>query len=83
MYIALLNLGSDAVPAAILYCYVRDDTAKESRPISEDEKEAAYLKQSKMNGYYLKNGAVLQELDTSLQGYSDYMAVAVSHAGLE
>lgn len=81
MYIALLNLGSDAVPAAILYCYVRDDTAKESRPISEDEKEAAYLKQSKMNGYYLKNGAVLQELDTSLQGYSDYMNIFLKKDG--
>lgn len=81
MYIALLNLDSDAVPAAILYCYVRDDKTFLNRPVTEEEKEELYNKRSKLNGCYLKDSQVMQKLDTSMEGISQYLNLRLKKDG--
>lgn len=81
MYTALLNMGSDAIPAAVLYCYVRNDKSSASMPLPEEEKADLYGKKSKMNGFYLQDGPVLQELDKSMNGYSSYLNLFVKGDG--
>lgn len=81
MYVTLLNMGDDAVPAAILYCYVRNDKMSVNYCISPAEKEALYQKNNKLSGFYLDDSRVIQSLDTSLDGYSAFMNVRLKKDG--
>lgn len=81
MYVTLLNMGDAAAPAAILYCYVRNDKENVAYRLSEDEKEALYNKNSKLSGFYLDDSKLMQSLDTSLEGYSAFMNVRLKKDG--
>ena len=52
MFVALLNIGDGAVPAAVLYCYVRNDKVSLSYRIDEADKKKAYDAKGKLTGFY-------------------------------
>ena len=81
MSVTLLNLGEEALPAAILYCHVRDDKATESQPVDDDKKKEVFKKNSKMNGFFLESGAVMKSLDKSLNGFSTFMNLRLLNSG--
>ena len=73
MFVALLNIGGDAIPAAVLYCYVRNDKVSLEYRVSEEDKKKLYDAKGKLTGFYLDDGQVMQQLDTSMQGFSDFL----------
>ena len=81
MFVALLNMGSDAVPAAVLYCYVRNDKISLNHMATEEEKRDLYNKNSRLSGFYLEDSEVMQALDTSLQGYSAFLNLHLKKDG--
>lgn len=81
MFVALLNLGENAVPAAVLYCYVRDDRQSAPAQLSEAEKKKSYDQKNKLQGFYLNDSQVMQKLDTSLQGYSEFLNLQLKKDG--
>lgn len=81
MYVTLLNMGEDAVPAAILYCYVRNDKTNLKHIIPDADKETEYNKNSKLNGFYLDDGQIMQALDTSMSGYSAFLNLRLKKDG--
>ena len=81
MYVALLNMGEDAVPAAILYCYVRNDKTSLDHVAGEEEKKTLYDKKSRLSGYYLDDREVMTALDTSMEGYSDFLNLRLKKDG--
>lgn len=81
MYVALLNMGEDAVPAAILYCYVRNDKTSLDHVADEEEKKTLYDKKSRLSGYYLDNSQVMTALDTSMEGYSEFLNLRLKKDG--
>lgn len=48
MFVALLNIGDGAVPAAVLYCYVRNDKVSLSYRIDEADKKKEYDAKGKL-----------------------------------
>ena len=81
MYVALLNMGEDAVPAAILYCYVRNDKTSLDHVADEEEKKTLYDKKSRLSGYYLDDSQVMTALDTSMEGYSEFLNLRLKKDG--
>lgn len=81
MYVALLNVGGDALPAAILYCYVRDDKTSYNHPVEEDAKEELYNQENKLKGFYLNNSAVMKELDKSMASSSQFLNLRLKKDG--
>lgn len=81
MYVALCNMGDGAVPAAILYCYVRNDKTTLNHIVTEEDKKELYNKNSKLKGFYLDDGNVMQSLDTSMESYSEFMNMRLKKDG--
>lgn len=81
MYVALLNIGGDAMPAAILYCYVRNDKTTLDHAVTDEEKQQLYDKSSRLSGFYLNDGTVMQALDTSMQDYSAFLTMRLKKDG--
>lgn len=81
MYVALLNMGDDAVPAAILYCYVRNDKTVLDHVADDEEKKSLYDKKSRLNGYYLDDSEIMTALDTSMQSYSEFLNIRLKRDG--
>lgn len=81
MYVALLNMGGDAVPAAILYCYVRNDKTSLNYVATDMDKEKLYDKNSKLTGFYLDDSEIMQALDTSMKDFSAFMNVRMKKDG--
>lgn len=81
MYVALLNMGEDAVPAAVLYCYVRNDKTSLDHVASDEEKKTLYDKKSRLSGYYLDDSEIMTALDTSMQGYSEFLNLRLKKDG--
>ena len=81
MFVALLNLDERAVPAAVLYCHVRDDKTSQPRPVDEEQMEKAFNDNNKLTGFYLKDSAVMTSLDTTLQGSSAFLNVYLKNDG--
>ena len=81
MYVTLLNMGDDAEPAAILYCYVRNDKTNAKQRLTEEEKEELYQKNSKLSGFYLDDSQIMQSLDTSMAGYSAFCNMRLKKDG--
>ena len=73
VYMTLLNM--DGSPAGAAYCYVANRKITADRPESPEERAALYQNSVKLWGYYLKDAEVLQELDTSMDGYSMYLNI--------
>lgn len=81
MFVALLNIGGDAIPAAVLYCYVRNDKVSLEYRVSEEDKKKLYDAKGKLTGFYLDDGQVMQQLDTSMQGFSDFLNLRLKKDG--
>lgn len=81
MFVALLNIGDGAVPAAVLYCYVRNDKVSLSYRIDEAEKKQQYDAKGKLTGFYLNDAGVMQQLDRSMQGFSDFLNLRLKKDG--
>ncbi|WP_370851034.1 PD-(D/E)XK nuclease family protein [Megasphaera sp.] len=81
MFVALMNIGGDAIPAAVLYCYVRNDKVSLEYRVSDDDKKKLYDAKSKLTGFYLDDGKVMQELDTSMQGFSEFLNLRLKKDG--
>lgn len=81
MYVTLLNMGQDAVPAAVLYCYVRNDKTNLNHIITAEEKEDLYHKNSKLKGFYLDDSDIMKALDTSMAGYSAFLNLRLKKDG--
>lgn len=81
MYVTLLNMGDDAAPAAILYCYVRNDKTNVKQQLTEEEKEELYQKNSKLSGFYLDDTQIMESLDTSMAGYSAFLNMRLKKDG--
>ena len=81
MDVALLNIGPQAVPAAILYCYVRNDKTSIDHMATEEEKRKLFCEKSKLSGFYLDDGEVMKGLDTSMEGYSEFLNLRMKRDG--
>lgn len=81
MFVALLNIGGDAIPAAVLYCYVRNDRVSLEYRVSDEDKKKLYESKGKLTGFYLDDGQVMQQLDTSMQGFSDFLNLRLKKDG--
>lgn len=81
MFVALLNIGDGAVPAAVLYCYVRNDKVSLSYRIDESEKKKQYDAKGKLTGFYLNDGGVMKQLDRSMEGFSDFLNLRLKKDG--
>ncbi len=81
MYVALLNTGPDALPAAILYCYVRDDKKPLDHIPGEDEKKKCYGEIHRLTGFYLNDGNVMAVLDTAMSNKSEFLELEVKKDG--
>lgn len=81
MFVALLNIGDDAVPAAVLYCYVRNDKVSLSYRIDEADKKKEYDAKGKLTGFYLNDGDVMKQLDRSMEGFSDFLNLRLKKDG--
>lgn len=81
MIVALRQLGEKAVPAAVLYCYVRDDKISADHMVTETEKMALFQKKSKMSGFFLDDGRTMRQLDTSMQAYSEFLNLRLKKDG--
>ena len=81
MFVALLNIGDGAVPAAVLYCYVRNDKVSLSYRIDEADKKKQYDAKGKLTGFYLNDGDVMKELDRSMEGFSDFLNLRLKKDG--
>lgn len=81
MFVALLNSGPNAVPAAVLYCYVRDDRQSLAAGLSEEEKKKQFNEKNKLKGFFLNDSQVMQELDTSMQGRSEFLNLQLKKDG--
>lgn len=81
MYVTILNMGEDAAPAAVLYCYVRNDKTNLKHIIPDDERAELYHKNSKLSGFYLDDSDIMKALDTSMSGYSAFLNVRMKKDG--
>lgn len=81
MYAALQNMGDHAVPAAVLYCYVRNDKTSLTYHADEETKKKLYDKNSKLRGFYLEDPDIMNALDTSINGYSDFLNIRMKKDG--
>lgn len=81
MFVALLNIGDGAVPAAVLYCYVRNDKVSLSYRIDEADKKKEYDAKGKLTGFYLNDGDVMKQLDRSMEGFSDFLNLRLKKDG--
>ena len=82
MLVAMLNVGGDAQPAAVLYCYVRNDKSNLNHLAGDDEKEKEYNKNSKMTGFFMDDASVMKLLDKSMTGYSDFVNLQLINKGM-
>lgn len=81
MYVALLQMEGDALPAAVLYCYVRDDKQSLKHCLSEEEKADLFYKSNKMNGFFLDDGEIMKSLDISMHDYSAFLNLRLKKDG--
>lgn len=81
MDVALQNIPGSTAPAAILYCYVRNDKETLDSLPDEEAKKDNYNKNSKLKGFYLDDGDVMKALDTSLNGYSAFLNIQMKKDG--
>lgn len=81
MAVALSNLGPQAAPAAVLYCYVRNRRLSADHLPASEEKAALYNKENKMRGFYLDAPDIMQLLDTSMEADSAFLNLRLKKDG--
>lgn len=67
--------GGDIIPAGALYYYLKNPKVSGKRPMSEEEIAKAISSQLKMPGWVLAEPAVVKLLDTSINGWSQFIKV--------
>lgn len=67
--------GGDLIPAGALYYFLKNPKVSGKRPMSEEEIAKAIGSQLKMPGWVLAEPAVVKLLDTSIDGWSQYIKV--------
>lgn len=67
--------GGDLIPAGALYYFLKNPKVSGKRPMSEAEIAKAISSQLKMPGWVLAEPAVVKLLDTSIDGWSQYIRV--------
>lgn len=81
MDVALRNTQPPALPAAILYCYVRSKKQTANSLLDQTEKEDLYNKEHRMKGFYLDNPELMASLDTSMEKASSFVNLNVKKDG--
>lgn len=81
MQAALQNMGDTAAPAAVLYCYVRNDKTSLDYRVDDATKKKLYDKNSKLRGFYLDDSQIMKALDTSIKDYSAFLNIRMKKDG--
>lgn len=75
-------IGSDAMPAGVLYFHVHNPIVQSSSILTMDEIEQAILKQVKMNGLMLSDPGVIRLMDGTLEsGDSQIVSAGIKKDG--
>jgi ATP-dependent helicase/nuclease subunit B len=81
MKVALKELGHDAVPAAVLYCYVRNRKVSERHVLTQEEKNAIYEQENKVRGFFLDDPSLMTQLDGTLPDGSRFVTIKLKKDG--
>lgn len=81
MNAALQNMGEHTAPAAVLYCYVRNDKTSLPYGVDEETKKALYDKSSRLRGFYLDDSDIMKALDTTIDGQSSFLNIQIKKDG--
>ncbi|MBO0993643.1 helicase-exonuclease AddAB subunit AddB [Bacillus sp. SD088] len=75
-------IGTDAIPAGVLYFHVHNPMVESEQNLSEDQIEKEILKQFKMKGLLLGQADAIQLMDTSLtSGTSNHIPAGLKKDG--
>lgn len=78
---ATIWLGNEADPAGVLYMHVHNPMLKASQEMTDMEAEEERFKKYKMNGLLIDDVAVLNEMDTEMEGFSKVIPARVNKDG--
>jgi len=78
---ATIWLGNEADPAGVLYMHVHNPMLKATQEMSDMEAEEERFKKYKMNGLLIDDVAVLNEMDTEMEGFSKVIPARVNKDG--
>lgn len=81
MEVSLKGLGQDAVPAAVLYCYVRNRKVSERHVLTQEEKNDIYERENKVKGFFLDDPSVMTQLDSTLSSSSRFVNIKLKRDG--
>ncbi len=73
-----MNLTTPILPGGVLYFRIDDPLIRKNTKISEEEIEAAIMKQLKMKGLLLADVKLIRDMDNALQGPSSIIPATIN-----